>query len=301
MRRIGGLNIDDEEVCLIASEKQWNYRNRISLNARKNENGEVIYGFIGRDNRSLIRVKDCKLAVDQVNEQVPMLNKTRWGHKNRQRPRPLRATIRYASGSDETLAFYGKAPVGLPWRRENYNEQEFAMPVGSFSQVNHEVAEKLQNYCAEIIKELDDCSFVIDAFCGSGFLSMGLRNVKVIGLEIDKAGVEAANFNAQQLQLETHRYIAGDVNRLLKQRLGKLAPSTVLILDPPRDGVGEGTIKAVTKNPPRWILYVSCDPSSLARDLKSLLPLGYTHKKLAVMDMFPQTAHFESLILLEIQ
>ena len=130
---------------------------------------------------------------------------------------------------------------------------------------------------------------------------MGLRNVKVIGLEIDKAGVEAANFNAQQLQLETHRYIAGDVNRLLKQRLGKLASSTVLILDPPRDGVGEGTIKAVTKNPPRWILYVSCDPSSLARDLKSLLPLGYKHKKLAVMDMFPQTAHFESLILLEKQ
>ena len=119
-------------------------------------------------------------------------------------------------------------------------------------------------------------------------------------LEIDDKGVEAANFNAQEHGLSTHKYIAGDVNKLLRQRLGKLVGETTLILDPPRAGVGPGTIKAISKRSPRWILYVSCDPGTLARDLKEILPLGYKHKKLAMLDMFPQTAHFESLILLEL-
>ena len=300
LKRIGGLNIDEDEVEVVSSTNKWNYRNRISLNARRTETEEVIYGFIGRDNRSLVRIKECLLAQVPVNELVPDLNKTKWGHKNRQRDRPLRATIRHASSNKETVAFYGKAPVGLPWRREVYNDREFVMPAGSFSQVNREVAEALQRMCAEIISSLEACTFVIDAFCGSGFLSMGLRDVKVVGLEIDAKGVEAANFNAQDQGLTTHKYVAGDVNKLLRQRLGKLAPETTLILDPPRAGVGPGTIKAISKRAPKWILYVSCDPGTLGRDLKEILPLGYKHKKLAMLDMFPQTSHFESLILLEL-
>ncbi len=299
VKRIGGLDVSEDPVELVPSEKEWNYRNRISLNARKLESGETIYGFIGRDNRSLVRIKECMLAQDEVNEQISSLTKTRWGHKNSSRPRPLRATIRCTSGETDTVVYYGKAPKGLPWRREDYNEQEFVIPAGSFSQVNHGVAQKLQKMCGEIIAGLEGCEFVIDAFCGSGFLSMGIKDVPVIGLEIDEAGVEAANFNAQAKGHTKHKYIAGDVNRLLKQRLGKKVDRTTLILDPPRTGVGEGTIKAITKAPPKWLLYVSCDPSTLARDLKQILPLGYTHKKLAVLDMFPQTSHFESLILLE--
>ncbi|WDE95834.1 class I SAM-dependent RNA methyltransferase [Lentisphaera profundi] len=300
LKRLGGLDIDNDDIEIVPSVNQWNYRNRISLNARRTENDEVIYGFIGRDNRSLVRVKECLLAQAPVNEQVPGLSKTKWGHRNSKRDRPLRATIRHASSNKETVAFYGKAPVGLPWRREIYNDKEYVMPSGSFSQVNREVAEALQSMCAEIISSLKECTFVIDAFCGSGFLSMELKGVRVVGLEIDDKGVEAANFNAQEHGLTTHKYIAGDVNKLLRQRLGKLIGETTLILDPPRAGVGPGTIKAISKRSPRWILYVSCDPGTLARDLKEILPLGYKHKKLAMLDMFPQTAHFESLILLEL-
>ena len=304
VRRIGGLDISDDAVEVVASERAYKYRNRVTLAPQRRSDDEdrteeLSYGFVARDKRTIIPIKECLLAREQVNEMIPKLNKTRWGRKNMSRDKPKKATLRYASGNDEGLIYYGLAPEGMPWRREISGGKDFSIPTGSFSQVNHEVAEKLQEMCASIVNGLDECKFVIDAFCGAGFLSMGMRGVDVIGLEIDAHGAEAANYNASERGLESHKYIRGDVDRMLKQRLGKRVDETLLLLDPPRSGCGEGTMKAIAKKLPRWVLYVSCDPATLGRDLKNLVGFGYEKRKLAMLDMFPQTSHFESLILLE--
>ena len=304
VRRIGGLDITDDKVEVVASERAYNYRNRITLAPQRraddeDRSEELAYGFVARDKRTIIPIKECLLAREPVNEMISKLNKTRWGRKNMSRDKPKKATLRYAQGNDEGLIFYGLAPEGMPWRRDINGGEDFSVPTGSFSQVNHEVAEKLQEMCASIVAGLDGCKMVIDAFCGSGFLSMGMKDVDVIGLEIDAHGAEAANYNANERGLENHKYIRGDVDRLLMQRLGKRVNEILLLLDPPRMGCGEGTMKAIAKKSPRWVLYVSCDPATLGRDLQQLVAMGYEKRQLAMLDMFPQTSHFESLILLE--
>lgn len=298
LSRIGSLEDMPEIEKVVASPNELGYRNRITLNAYKNPDNYIIYGYKHLNNRETLDVRSCPIAREEVNSLIRVLKRTPWGYKNAKREKPKAATLRY-SGEDEPVIYYGSAPKGMPWRKETLSGRTFRVPLGSFYQVNPEVAEELFGITTEWLSQLPQPR-VIDAFCGAGFLSMGLQDKHVIGIEENEASIEAAYHNALQWSIKSFNYIAGDANKLINKHLRNKGDSTILIIDPPRKGCGEKTIESIQQHKPAWVLYVSCDPATLARDLKGICGAGnYKINKMALLDMFPQTSHFETMVLLE--
>lgn len=298
LSRIGSLDEMPEIEKVVPSDNEFGYRNRITLNAYKDPDNHIIYGYKHLNNRETLDIRNCPIARDEVNDLIRVLKRTPWGYKNAKREKPKAATLR-CSGEDEPVIYYGIAPKGLPWCKETLNGRTFRVPLGSFYQVNPEVAEHLFNTTKEWLNDLPQPR-VIDAFCGAGFLSMGLEQKHIIGIEENEASIEAAKYNALQWCVKSFNYIAGDANKLINRHLRNKGDSTILIIDPPRKGCGEKTIESIQKHKPAWILYVSCDPATLARDLKGICnDDGYKVNRMALLDMFPQTSHFETMVLLE--
>ncbi|MCM8535359.1 MAG: class I SAM-dependent RNA methyltransferase [Lentisphaeraceae bacterium] len=298
LSRIGSLSELPEIEKIVPSPKEFHYRNRITLNAKKQDDNFIVYGYKHLNNQDTLEIQNCPIAQYEVSDLTRVLKRTPWGHKNLNRQRPKPATLR-CSGGDDPVIYYGKAPKGMPWRTEKLAGRDFRVPLGAFYQVNPEVAEELFSITTEWLNELPQPK-VIDAFCGAGFLSMGLEDKHVVGIEENEASIEAAEYNALQWGIKSFNYIAGDANKLINKHLRNKGDSTILILDPPRKGCGESTLESIRKHKPSHILYVSCDPATLARDLKGICgESNYKVSKLALLDMFPQTSHFETMVLLK--
>jgi 23S rRNA (uracil1939-C5)-methyltransferase len=296
LRRVGHLENLPELEAVIPSKNEFAYRNRITMAPFKSSSDFISFGFKALDNRTTLEIRNCPIARDEVNNLIPMLKRTTWGRKNIQREKPRTATLRY-SGSDEPIIFYGSAPEGIPWRKELIHNQEFRVPLNGFYQVNPEVAMILLNITTDWLSSLAP-SRVVDAFCGAGFLSIGLKDKHIVGIEENETSINAARYNASLWGIKSYEYIAGDANKLVDNQLKGRGSKTILIVDPPRKGCGEQTLKSIKNHKPAWILYVSCDPATLARDLKEISE-EYTIDKMALLDMFPQTSHFETMVLLK--
>lgn len=161
-----------------------------------------------------------------------------------------------------------------------------------FEQTNDGVAAALTRIVGEMLPARQ--SLLIDAYCGAGFFSKALlgRFERVIGVEWDRHAVAAAQANAAP----NETYIAGDVDAELARLLQAAEPaSTSLIVDPPATGLNEGTRRAVLLRPMSTLVYVSCNPSTLARDLKELQQ-RYSIGAVIPLDMFPQTAEIECAV-----
>ena len=140
---------------------------------------------------------------------------------------------------------------------------------------------------------------MVDAYCGNGGISLWLAQsgIEVIGIDECIPAVEDARKSAKLNGLTGCRFLQGTFEQhLINPKT--LMPVTTLILDPPRKGCSQGVIKGIEKLKPERIVYVSCNPATLARDL-ALLKENYTLKDVRMIDLFPQTQHVESAVLLE--
>ncbi|MBR5441538.1 MAG: 23S rRNA (uracil(1939)-C(5))-methyltransferase RlmD [Clostridia bacterium] len=169
----------------------------------------------------------------------------------------------------------------------------------SFYQVNRDGAELLYGKAAEYASVSGD-EDILDLYCGAGTigLSMADKVNSVTGVEIIPEAIEDAKKNALNNGITNARFICGDAS-IAAERLRSegIAPSTI-ILDPPRKGCAEDLLKTVADMNPVKIVYVSCDPATLARDCARLLTLGYIVQEVTPVDMFPRTAHVETVCLL---
>lgn len=169
----------------------------------------------------------------------------------------------------------------------------------SFYQVNRDGAELLYKKAAEYVAPTPDQT-ILDLYCGTGTigLSMAREVKKLVGVEIIPEAIEDAKENAKLNGIENAEFICGDASVAAeKLKAEGIKPDTV-ILDPPRKGCAEELLKTVAQINPKKIVYVSCDPATLARDCARLLPLGYTVKEVTPVDMFPRTSHVETVCLL---
>jgi 23S rRNA (uracil1939-C5)-methyltransferase len=160
-----------------------------------------------------------------------------------------------------------------------------------FSQVNPGAAEVLASAVSEMLQK--DHGLLVDAYCGAGFFSKKLvpRFKNVIGIEWSAGAVRAAEASA----LENESYLAGAVETHLSQALGSSTPAeTALLLDPPAEGISPEVVDVIGKHRPASVVYVSCDPATLARDLKNLAG-WYSVAYVQPVDLFPQTAEIESV------
>lgn len=170
----------------------------------------------------------------------------------------------------------------------------FELP--GFCQVNHFAAALLLE---EVAKQAGSGELLVDAYCGSGFFTKRLRNQfqRLIGLEWNEHSVIAAQADAQSHEA----YWKGDVAELLPSALALASgKNTVLLLDPPAQGLSPAIFEVLLQHPCQRILYVSCNIATLARDLRKIAP-NYHLKTVMPLDMFPQTAEIETMVVLERQ
>lgn len=182
--------------------------------------------------------------------------------------------------------------AGQPFLREEFGGLEFQLRPETFFQVNTDAAEALLNAIAEKLA-LQGHEVLVDAYCGIGTFTLPLAKQvrQAIGLEVQSASIEQAQLNAQLNGISNVMFKAGEVETLLPQ-LG-ITPDVVL-LDPPRKGCDRAVIETLLDISPQHIVYISCKPSTLARDLKLLCQTGsYQLTHIQPADFFPQTSHVE--------
>ena len=169
----------------------------------------------------------------------------------------------------------------------------------SFYQVNHNQAEKLYYKAAEYA-ELTGDETVLDLYCGTGTIGLSMANKakNIIGVEIIPEAIEDAKINAENNNIHNSRFICGDAPKAAEILKNEGVKPNVIILDPPRKGCAKELLETVNEMNPDRIVYVSCDPATLARDCGILSEMGYVTEKATAVDLFPRTGHVETVVLL---
>ena len=175
----------------------------------------------------------------------------------------------------------------------------FRLSARSFYQVNHHQAQRL--YEAAISQaEITKNDTVLDLYCGVGTITLCMARAagKVIGVEVIPQAVEDAKDNAKRNNIENAEFFCGDAGEAALALEAKGVKADVVVVDPPRKGLNADAIEALARFAPRRIVYVSCDPATLARDVALLKGRGYTLKNAMAADLFPRCAHVESVVCL---
>lgn len=176
----------------------------------------------------------------------------------------------------------------------------FRIAPHSFYQINPVMAEVLYGKVREFVQPKGD-ETVIDAYCGTGTIGLCLaRDVKkVLGIELSEAAVEDARFNAVQNGIKNASFVCGDAGKYLSSIAAeKEAVPDVVITDPPRAGCSREFLDSLIALAPKKVIYVSCNPETLSRDLFVLKKGGFKVKKIQPVDMFPWTGHVETVVCL---
>ena len=192
---------------------------------------------------------------------------------------------------DEFITLYGEGYI-----EDTLCGLSFRLSPRSFYQVNHHQAQRL--YEAAISQaEITRNDTVLDLYCGVGTITLAMASAagKVIGVEVIPQAVEDAKDNAKRNGIENAEFFCGDAGTAALELEAKGIKADVVVVDPPRKGLNADTIEALSRFAPRRIVYVSCDPATLARDVALLKERGYVLKNAMAADLFPRCAHVESV------
>ncbi|MCX7917698.1 MAG: 23S rRNA (uracil(1939)-C(5))-methyltransferase RlmD [bacterium] len=192
---------------------------------------------------------------------------------------------------EEKKLLYGK-----PHIEETLNGLIFKIYPDIFFQPNTKAAEILYK---KIFENINENSKILGLYCGSGPIEIlvSKKAKEVIGVDWDFSNIKIANENCELNQIKNCKFLVEKVEKFLNYV--KKSEYDYLVVDPPRSGLGTKTIKKIIKLDIPYIIYVSCNPSTLARDLKEFKNNYYTLKKIYIFDFFPHTSHLESLTILE--
>ncbi len=332
LRRIGNLDgFELEEI--VGAEEQWRYRNKLEYSFGESD-GEVTLGFHARGRWDLIvDVDDCRLASEQGNaarnavrdwarldsvsaydgrskEGILRNLVVREGRRTGQiqtrlvtsasrLPRPpvdLHTAIEGDSGGTDGPT----GVLGEELLREELCGMKLAMSHGAFFQTNTEMAERLYAVAAEFAG-LTGRERLFDLYCGIGTigLSMAGQAGEVWGLEIVPEAITDAERNAKRNKIENVEFVAANARTGTRDLVEKAGKPDVVVIDPPRSGLSQKIVRRVLECEAKKIVYVSCNPTTLAPNAAQLSEAGYTLTRVRPVDMFPQTPHIECVALFE--
>ncbi|MEY2429757.1 MAG: rRNA (uracil1939-C5)-methyltransferase, partial [Verrucomicrobiota bacterium] len=265
--RIGGF--DSKLVApVVPCPQPYGYRNRIMIRSQwdKFKQGLNI-GFIRNDNRLVVDLEECKIAEPALNEQI----------------RHVRAHPPPKGGIKVVLRI---SPEGWEVPRDSFFQNNFFL----LPRLVDTVRERLRDSASR---------YLIDVYCGVGFFGIELGDLveSFVGVELDKLAIKAAHRNAITRGRSNGEFIAGTAEEQLPQLLKRFsAAATTVLIDPPRKGCPPQTLELLRRTRPSQIIYVSCNPATMARDLNVLCSEGvFKLVQVAPLDMFPQTSHVESV------
>ena len=293
---LGGFkNVQVEPI--VPSPKPYHYRNTLSLTVR-HRNDEPLFGFIGKDNHSFIPIEQCPVAEERINHALPAIRKKfKEVVPEKKRRHTSQVAIRLGMGGEIYTSF--KSDEGSQVMSAQVAGKKFKFSGASFFQINYSILEDFVRTVREFL-EPDPTLDLLDLYCGVGLfalcLSESYRNV--LGIEESEQAVSHARESASANQILNTRFISGRAEDALARSHEFLKEVSHVVADPPRLGMNkEVTEELLRMEEIKKIVYVSCDPGTLIRDLKLLAP-GFVIKAVRPFDMFPQTAHLETAVLL---
>ena len=189
------------------------------------------------------------------------------------------------------------------WGQDHLEETlcglRFRLSVPSFFQVNREQTEVLYGKALELAA-LTGTETVLDLYCGIGTISLALAKAarRVIGAEVVPEAIEDAKANAARNGIANAEFFCGDAEKIAARLAAEGLKSDVITVDPPRKGFAPGVVDAIVRMFPKRVVYVSCDPATLARDIKCFTEQGYRPQTALAVDLFPRTSHVETVVLL---
>ena len=195
---------------------------------------------------------------------------------------------------DKTITLWGD-----DYLQDTLCSNVFKLSPHAFYQVNHAQTEKLYGFALEYAN-LTGKENVIDLYCGAGTITLALaaHAKNVIGVEIVPEAIENAKTNAKINGIENTEFICADAGQAALMLAQRGTKPDVIVVDPPRKGLNEQAIEAILQMNPEKIVYISCDPATLARDCKLLCNDNYKIEKVMAVDLFPRTYHVETVCLL---
>ena len=199
-----------------------------------------------------------------------------------------------------TNAILGKKWISLSGNNyliEHLDEFKFKIAADAFFQVNTPQAMQLYKKALELM-QLEPSDSLLDAYCGIGMFSIYASRFteQITGVEVVSSAVKSAEENVALNQLKPIRFICSPVEKVIY----RLSHFDCAFINPPRKGCDPAVIQALCKKQPKKIVYVSCDPATLGRDVQKLCTAGYQICEVQPLDMFPQTAHVETIVLLKL-
>ena len=210
----------------------------------------------------------------------------------------IKSVVQNVNPKLATIAFGEKEILlgGNKTIREKISKLYFEISANSFFQTNSKQAERLFDIIIEFT-DLEGSEKVLDLYSGTGAISLLLsgKAKEVIGIEAVKDSIDNAQRNAELNSIENCRFFQGEAKEVLSSLVQEGYSPEIVVVDPPRGGMHKKVVSSVLKLNPERIIYVSCNPSTLARDLKILCEKDYILEKVQPIDMFPQTYHIESV------
>jgi 23S rRNA (uracil1939-C5)-methyltransferase len=308
LARLGGLHEVHVEEMIGAAEP-WGYRNHSQFSMTPD--GHL--GFLTADSHQVVPVKACLLLDPLLDELWTSLDMT-W-------PQLHRLSLRCGSATGDLMAIFeldhyedfditvdfsvscvllladGEVVVlmGSPHLVEHVAGRDYRVSAGSFFQVNTAAAEALVVLVGDYLSP-EGGETLVDLYCGAGLFGLALAHQvnRVVGVEADPGAAADFRHNAQGLN---HVELIEEKVQAALPRLGEAARDSLLVLDPPRSGAGKRVIDDIAQAGPRRIVYVSCDPATLARDARRFTETGYQLLQVQPVDLFAQTHHVESVAL----
>jgi 23S rRNA (uracil1939-C5)-methyltransferase len=337
LRRIGGLDGFEMEPIVPALE-EWRYRNKLEYSFGEGAVGTadegVALGFHARGRWDLIvDVDDCKLASEAGNaarngvrewarmEDVPAYDaRARRGVLRNLVVREGRRTGQIQTRLVTTAARLPRPPVDLHTTiegdsggtdgptgalgEERLHEKlcglDFEMSHGAFFQTNTEMAERLYAVAQEFAG-LSGRERVFDLFCGIGTIGLSLAGAagEVWGLEIVPEAIADAERNARRNKIQNAKFVAANARTGVRPLIEEAGKPDVVVVDPPRAGLSQKIVRRLIECEAQKIVYVSCNPTTLAPNASQLEEAGYKLRRVRPVDMFPQTPHIECVALFE--
>jgi 23S rRNA (uracil1939-C5)-methyltransferase len=305
-QRMAGIDAPPVEA-VVPSPAEWNYRNTVQFS--QTEDGKL--GFQAAGTRRVIPITECFLPEEDINQIWPQLNLEPVPGLQRIELRQAdNGEMLVLSGQDELppemelelpISAVYLSPVKGPMIMAgdefgiiHINERPFSFHAGSFFQVNTAQAEALVNHVMGLLP-LTPETVALDVYCGVGLFSAFIApQVKqLIGIEY--SGLACEDFAVNLDEFENVAIYQGPAERILPSL--EVQPD-VVVMDPPRAGLKPEALDALVKMEAGTLVYVSCDPATLARDVKRLLSAGYRLERITPFDLFPQTYHIETVVLL---
>jgi 23S rRNA (uracil1939-C5)-methyltransferase len=306
LERIGKI-LNPPVHPIIGSEKEWNYRNTVQFHLSRA--GKP--GYQGVGGRGVVEITECHLPLEPINALWAQIEIDPASGIERVSIRcdcDEELLVGFESTKSQAPEFEVDFPISVVFMGaegnvllsgEDYSlmrvkSRDFRVSAGSFFQVNLSMAEKMVEYVLTFIGK-EQISLIVDAYCGVGLFSAFLAPLskELIGIELSESSSNDYSINLDEF--DNVSLYMGAVEEVLPAL--KIKPD-ILLLDPPRSGLDPKALTGVIESKPGKIIYISCDPATLARDLKYMITSGYNLESVTPFDLFPQTYHIESISIL---